>query len=87
MKLQIVLLLVLCGLITACDRRSDSSPAVDAAASQVQKDYDEQLKRQQAQLDAYDKQAKHAEEQAKGSISTAGDNRLNKAASMPPIAA
>src|SRR5438552_18782715 len=63
MKLQHIVPFILCCMITACDRRSDGPPVSGTATSQVQKDYDEQLKRQQAQLDAYDKHSKHAEHQ------------------------
>ena len=63
----IIILFVACCLLTACDRRSDSAststPASDSASLQVQKDYDEQVKRQQAQQDAYDRQTKRADEQ------------------------
>jgi hypothetical protein len=65
MKIWMIALLVLCSLITACDRRSDGSRGSTTANSQAQNDYDDQVKRQQAQLDDYDKQSRHAEEQLK----------------------
>ena len=60
MKYQHILLFALCCVLTACNRTAGISSA--SAPLQAQKDYDEQLKRQQAQLDAYDQQAKRAEE-------------------------
>ena len=47
-------------MLTACDRTGGISSA--SVSSQAQNDYDEQIKRQQAQLDAWDKQGKRGEE-------------------------
>ena len=71
MKLQIVSVLALCGLFTACNRSGDSSSA-------SLKEYDEQLKQQLARHDAYEKQAKLAEEQlkAQAEMQKQGDDLL-----------
>jgi hypothetical protein len=59
MKYQQIVLFTLCCMLTACDRTGGVSSA--SALLQAQKDYDEQVKRQQAQLDAYDQQNKRGE--------------------------
>jgi hypothetical protein len=63
MKIQYIVLLILCSMLTACDRRNDGSSASGSASMQAQKDYDDQVKWQQAQHDAYEQQAKRANEQ------------------------
>jgi hypothetical protein len=64
MKSQIILLLALCSLFSGCERRRETPPVSATVTSQAQTDYDAQLKRQTAQLDANDKLAKQAEEQS-----------------------
>ena len=54
------MLLVLCCTLSGCGHRVDND---NSTTDSRMKDYDDQVKRQQAQLDAYDKQSKHAEEQ------------------------
>ncbi len=65
MKIHYIVLFVVCCMLTACNRHSADStaPASDVAASQAQKDYDEQIKRQQAAQDTYDRQTKRADVQ------------------------
>jgi len=60
MKKQHIVSFALCCMLTACDRTGGISPA--SVSPQAQNDYDEQVKRQQAQLDAYDRQTKRAED-------------------------
>jgi hypothetical protein len=60
MKYQHIVLFALCCMLTACDRTGDVSSA--SVSAKAQNDYDEQLERQQLQLDTHDKQAKRAEE-------------------------
>ena|SRR3989442_15949518 len=60
MRIHHVLLLVLCCTLSGCGHRVDND---NSTTDSRMKDYDDQVKRQQAQLDAYDKQSKHAEEQ------------------------
>ena len=47
-------------MLTACDRTGGISSAT--GSSQARNDYDELVKRQQAQLDAYDKRTKRGED-------------------------
>jgi hypothetical protein len=60
MKYQHIVLLVLCSILAACDRIGGVSST--GVSAQAQNDYNEQLKRQEARLEAYDNQAKRAEE-------------------------
>jgi hypothetical protein len=63
MKTYYIFLFVICCTFTGCNRRSDNStdPALDSTALQSQTNYDDQLKQQKAQLDAYDAQSKRAD--------------------------
>ena len=65
MRIHYTVLFIACCTLIACNRRSADSAALasDVAASQAQKDYDEQLTRQQAAQDAYDRQTKRADAQ------------------------
>ena len=60
MKYQHIVLFALCCMLTACDHTGGIASA--SVSPQAQNDYNERVKRQQAQLDAYDKQAKRAED-------------------------
>lgn len=60
MKYQHIFLFTLCCMHTACDRTGGISSA--SVSTQSQNEYAEQIQRQQAQLDAYDKQTKRAED-------------------------
>jgi len=63
MKTHHLLLFILCCSLAACDRHSDASASTSGASASQMKEYNEQVKRQQAQLDAYDRQSKSADEQ------------------------
>jgi len=52
MKIQHIVLVTLCCMLTACDRRSDTSSTSASYSASLQ-----------AQQDTYDRQAKHADEQ------------------------
>ena len=62
MKIHCIILLVVCCMLTACERRSENStiPASDPATAQAWKDYNEKVKQRQA---AYAQQTKSADEQ------------------------
>jgi hypothetical protein len=63
MRNQHILLFALCCTLTACGRLTDnSSPTASETTAQDRKDYEERVKRQQAQFDSYDQQAKRAEQ-------------------------
>jgi hypothetical protein len=63
MKINHIVLFVLCCTLSGCDRRVEATNPTTTTTPSLTQGSDEQIKRQQAQLDAYDRQSKHAEEQ------------------------
>jgi hypothetical protein len=84
MKITPVVLVVFCCVLSACDRRSDTSTQAPGATASPIKSYEDQIKQQQAQLDAYDKHSKHVEEQlrAQADMQTRADALLAKQEEM-----
>jgi hypothetical protein len=78
MKIHYIVLFVFCGTLSGCNRSLDATNSTSGTTPSQMNDYDEQVKRQQAQLDAYDNRSKQADEQlqAQAAMQKRGDALL-----------